>query len=53
MQTQNEEMIGVLTAMSIVAKRLARQLMNLEEEEKNEQDEASIRCSGGFKESCK
>jgi hypothetical protein len=52
MQTQNEEMIGVLTAMSIVAKRLAKQLMRLEEEEEmNEQNETSIKCSGGFKKS--
>lgn len=51
MQTQNEEMIGVLTAMSIVAKRLAKQLENSEEEEElNEQDETSFRCSGKFKE---
>lgn len=55
MKTQNEEMIGVLTAMSIVAKRLARQLMNLKEEEEkvNEQNETSTRCSGGFKEACR
>lgn len=52
MQTQNEEMIGVLTAMRIVAKRLAKQLMSLEEEEEsNEQNETSFECSGRFEKS--
>ena len=35
MQTQNEEMIGVLTAMSIVAERLAKQLQKIEEENRD------------------
>lgn len=36
MTTNKEEMIGVLTAMSIVSKRLARQIKELEEGEENE-----------------
>lgn len=38
MQTQNEEMIGVLTAMSIVAERLAKQLQKQEEGNKDEKE---------------
>lgn len=51
MQTQNEEMIGVLTAMSIVADRLAKQLQKLEEEDKGE--EKVSRCSKEYEKSCR
>ena len=51
MQTQNEEMIGVLTAMSIVAERLAKQLQKIEEE--NKDDEKVQRYSKESKEPCR
>ncbi len=35
-----EEMVGVLTAISIVSKRLATRLMNFDNEPEDEQEEA-------------
>lgn len=50
----HEEMVGVLTAMSIVSKRLARRLLELEKgEEENEQNQTSTRCGGGSTKSCR
>ena len=51
MQTQNEEMIGVLTAMSIVAERLAKQLQKTEEENKDEKKVSS--GSKEYEKSCR
>ena len=51
MQTQNEEMIGVLTAMSIVAERLAKQLQKIEEENKDEEKVSS--CGKEYEKSCR
>lgn len=39
MQADKIEMIGVLTAMSIVSKRLAKQLQELEEESKYDEND--------------
>lgn len=39
MQGDKKEMIGVLTAMSIVSKRLAKQLQELEEESKYDEND--------------
>ncbi len=39
MQEDKKEMIGVLTAMSIVSKRLAKQLQELEEESKYDEND--------------
>lgn len=44
MATSKEEMIGVLTAMSIVSKRLARQL---KESEEGEEDGRKRVCRNG------
>ncbi|MGO1368545.1 hypothetical protein [Senegalia sp. (in: firmicutes)] len=52
MQSDKEEMVGVLTAMSIVSKRLAKQLQKLEEESKHDEEQAS-RCSKKSKEPCR
>lgn len=51
MQTQNEEMIGVLTAMSIVAERLAKQLQKIEEVNKDEKKVS--RCGEEYEKSCR